>query len=474
MVSRPRRRVAPGYHPAALLKIYLYDYLNQVQSSRRLERECGRNLELIWLTGRLAPDFKTIADFRRDNGPAIRKVCSRFVALCRDLHLLDGNAVAIDGSKFKAVNHREKNFTKGRLAKRIAAIESTIDRYLKELNRADREQEVIGVPVPAAKVARLARGIETLKAKLGRLSAIEARMLASGETQISLTDPDPPGIDGREGTRGARCRDDRGFRRQGLLQERRHRSLRGRRDRGLRSAAADVKRAGGGPIRSPRLRLRRQERHLCLPGVADFCAGLGGTVRYLAYKYGANVTGIEFTPVRVAGAQDLTRRVGLQDVARIVEGNVMDVPLADASFDAVVSQESFCHVPDVKKAVMEASRILRTGGRLAFTDWVANQPLSAADAQLMWDGMAIQPLRSIPDYRCLVEGTGLKVLSVTDLTDEWGPILKDRLAMYQRSREEARQAGTPLGHDAFHESYIRVVELVQQHKLGGIRIIATK
>ena len=173
-----------------MLKIYLYGYLNQVQSSRRLERECGRNLELIWLTGRLAPDFKTIADFRRDNGPAIRTVCSRFVALCRDLHLLDGNAVAIDGSKFKAVNQREKNFTKDRLAKRIAAIESTIDRYLKELDRADREQEVTGVPVPAAKVARLAHGIETLKARLGRLSAIEAQMLASGETQISLTDPD--------------------------------------------------------------------------------------------------------------------------------------------------------------------------------------------------------------------------------------------------------------------------------------------
>jgi transposase len=152
----PEATGRPGYHPATLLKIYMYGYLNQIQSSRRLERECGRNLELIWLTGRLAPDFKTIADFRRDNGPAIRKVCSRFVALCRDLHLLDGNAVAIDGSKFKAVNHREKNFTKARLAKRIAAIESTIDRYLKELDRADREQEVTGVPVPAAKVARLA------------------------------------------------------------------------------------------------------------------------------------------------------------------------------------------------------------------------------------------------------------------------------------------------------------------------------
>ena len=208
--------------------------------------------------------------------------------------------------------------------------------------------------------------------------------------------------------------------------------------------------------------------------VADFCAGLGGTVRYLAYKYGANATGIEFTPVRVTGAQDLTKRVGLQDVARIVEGNVMDVPLADASVNAVVSQESFCHVPDVKKALTEASRILKTGGRLAFTDWVANQPLSAEDAQLMWEGMAIQPLRSIPDYRGLVEGVGLKVLSVTDLTDDWGPILKDRLAMYQSLREEARQAGTPVGHDTFHESYVRFVDLIQQRWLGGVRIVAAK
>jgi sarcosine/dimethylglycine N-methyltransferase len=117
--------------------------------------------------------------------------------------------------------------------------------------------------------------------------------------------------------------------------------------------------------------------------VADFCAGLGGTVRYLAHKYGADVTGIELTPARVSGAQELTRRVGLHDTARIVEGNVMDVPLPDASIDAVVSQEAFCHVPDVKRAVAEAFRILRTDGRLAFTDWTANQPLTAADAQLM-------------------------------------------------------------------------------------------
>ncbi|WP_426533808.1 class I SAM-dependent methyltransferase [Bradyrhizobium sp. McL0615] len=208
--------------------------------------------------------------------------------------------------------------------------------------------------------------------------------------------------------------------------------------------------------------------------VADFCAGLGGTVRYLAHKYGADVTGVELTPVRAAGAQELTRLVGLQGIARIVEGNVMDAPLADASVDAVVSQEAFCHVPDVKKAVAEAKRILKTGGRLAFTDWVANQPLEAADVQLMWDGMAIQPLRSIPDYRHLVEGTGLKVLSVADLTEEWRPILNERLTMYQRLREEARQSGTPVGHDAFHESYIRFVDLVQQRKLGGVRIVASK
>src|SRR6266480_1010349 len=208
--------------------------------------------------------------------------------------------------------------------------------------------------------------------------------------------------------------------------------------------------------------------------VADFCAGLGGTVRYLAYRYGANVTGIELTPARVAGAQELTKRVGLQETARVIEGNVLEVPLADASMDAVVSQEAFCHVPDLKKALIEAFRILRKDGRMAFTDWIANEPLTADDAQLMWDGMVIQPLRSISDYRHLVENSGFRVLSATDLTDEWGPILRERLAMYQRLREEARQAGTPMGNDAFYKSYVRFVELIQQRKLGGVRIVASK
>ena len=171
--------------------------------------------------------------------------------------------------------------------------------------------------------------------------------------------------------------------------------------------------------------------------VADFCAGLGGTARYLAHKYGADVTGIELTPSRVAGAQELTQRVGLQDRARVIEGNVISVPLGDGIMDAVVSQEAFCHVPDPGKALSEAFRILRKDGMLAFTDWIANEQLSADDARLMWEGMAIQPLRSIPDYRRLVEGAGFKLHSTTDLTAEWGPILRERLAMYQRLREDS-------------------------------------
>jgi transposase len=186
----PEETGRPSYHPATLLKIYLYGYLNQMQSSRGHERECHRNLELIWLTARLAPDFKTIADFRRDNGLAIRKVCAQFVALCRNLHLLDVASVAIDGSKFKAVNHREKNFTQDRLTRRMAAIEGTIDRYLAELDRTDRQHEITGVAGPAARVERLKRGIATLKQKLKGLGTLDEQMRVSGEQQISLTDPD--------------------------------------------------------------------------------------------------------------------------------------------------------------------------------------------------------------------------------------------------------------------------------------------
>jgi transposase len=176
----------PAYHPATQLKIYIYGYLNRVQSSRRLERECQRNVELVWLTGRLIPDFKTIADFRKDNGEAIRKVCRAFVLLCRRLELLGDASVAIDGSKFKAVNNRDKNFTEAKMKRRLEQIDQSIARYLSQLDTADRQ----GPAVPEAKTTRLKEKIATLRQEIERLNALNAQMMASEDKQISLTDPD--------------------------------------------------------------------------------------------------------------------------------------------------------------------------------------------------------------------------------------------------------------------------------------------
>ena len=208
--------------------------------------------------------------------------------------------------------------------------------------------------------------------------------------------------------------------------------------------------------------------------VADFCAGLGGPARYLAHTYGADVTGIELTPVRVAGANDLTALVGLSDRVRVIEGNVMAVPLPGQSMEAVISQEAFLHVPDLPCALAEAFRILRPGGRLAFTNWVAEQPLSSADADLMWQGMAVSRLYSAEAHRDLLERAGFRVVSVEDLTRDWGTILEPRLAMYRKLRGEAEAAGTPAGHDAFYRSYVRLVELVQAAALGGGRFSAER
>ena len=180
----------PGYHPATILKLYLYGYLNQVQSSRRLERECGRNIELIWLTGRLKPDFKTIADFRKDNGPAIRKVCQQFVALCRDIDLLDAEIVAIDGSKFKAVNAKARNYTREKLRRRLGEIDEAIARYLTELDRADDVLSKTGMMMPEARIARANKKLAHYKKEAATLRAVEKRMDTTGETQVSLTDPD--------------------------------------------------------------------------------------------------------------------------------------------------------------------------------------------------------------------------------------------------------------------------------------------
>ena len=172
----------PSYHPLFLLKLYIYGYLNRVQSSRRLEREAGRNVEVMWLLGRLAPDHKTIADFRKDNGLALRKVCARFVELCREMGLLATASVAIDGSKFKAVNNRDKNTCEGGTAARPA---ESVARYLSQLDTADRQEPTEAL---AAKVTRLTEKLTKLKEQMGKLAG--EQMLASPDQQISLTDPD--------------------------------------------------------------------------------------------------------------------------------------------------------------------------------------------------------------------------------------------------------------------------------------------
>src|SRR5258705_3657128 len=176
-----------SYHPSVLLKLYIYGYLNRVQSSRRLEREAGRNVEVMWLTGRLVPDHKTIADFRKDNGPAIRKVCARFVALCRMMGLLTQASVAIDGSKFKAVNNRDKNFTRAKMDRRMAQIEESVARYLQQLDTADRQQPSEALKT---KTSRLKEKIAKLKEQMQRLEVLKVQMLATPDQQISLTDPD--------------------------------------------------------------------------------------------------------------------------------------------------------------------------------------------------------------------------------------------------------------------------------------------
>jgi transposase len=183
----PEATGRPSYHPSVLLKLYIYGYLNRVQSSRRLERETGHNVEVMWLVGRLVPDHKTIADFRKDNGIAIRKVCARFVVLCRTMGLLTQASVAIDGSKFKAVNNRDRNFTRAKMERRMAQIEASVARYLQQLDSADRQEPSEALKT---KTSGLKEKIEKLKAQMRRLAVLKVEMLATADQQISLTDPD--------------------------------------------------------------------------------------------------------------------------------------------------------------------------------------------------------------------------------------------------------------------------------------------
>jgi transposase len=189
--TEPAATGRPAYHPRTMLKLYIYGYLNQVHSSRRLEREARRNVELMWLTGRLAPDFKTIADFRCHNGEAIRLVCREFVMLCRKLNLLAGAFVAIDGSKFKAVNNRDKNFTRAKMKRRLAEVEASIDRYLAQMLESDRQE-------PASEDTEgLQDKVARLKEEMSRLKKLEARMLEAPDKQVSLTDPDARSMNAR-------------------------------------------------------------------------------------------------------------------------------------------------------------------------------------------------------------------------------------------------------------------------------------
>src|SRR5437899_12090675 len=183
----PEATGRPSYHPSMLVKLYIYGYLNRVQSSRRLEHEAGRNVEVMWLTGRLAPDHKTIADFRKDNGRAIRQVCARLVGLCRSLGLLTQASVAIDGSKFKAVNNRDRNFTRAKMERRMAQIEESVARYLQQLDTADRQEPSEALKT---KTSRLKEKIAKLKEQMQRLEVLKVQMLATPDQQISLTDPD--------------------------------------------------------------------------------------------------------------------------------------------------------------------------------------------------------------------------------------------------------------------------------------------
>jgi len=182
----PESTGRPAYHPSLLLRIYIYGYINQVASSRRLEREAQRNVEMMWLTGRLAPDFKTIADFRKDNGPAIRATCRRFVELCRRLELFTHAVAAIDGSKFKAMNARDKNFTKAKLKKRMDQVEASIERYMAALETADRQESDLA----QAKSVRLQDKIAALREQMAAFKALELVVHAMPDQQLSLTDPD--------------------------------------------------------------------------------------------------------------------------------------------------------------------------------------------------------------------------------------------------------------------------------------------
>lgn len=208
--------------------------------------------------------------------------------------------------------------------------------------------------------------------------------------------------------------------------------------------------------------------------VLDICSGLAGPARYLAARHGAVVTGLDLNPDRSRGAGELVKRVGLAERVRIVRGDVQAMPFAPASFDAAISQEAMLHVPDKAKVIAEAARVIAPGGYVAFTDWVEHTPMSAADRDLMWRGMAAQNLQTVRGYTELLARHGFEAVGVDDLTDWWGPILERRFAMYVELGAQAGAAGHPSGDDGFYASYRLLVALVKAKSLGGARFVARR
>jgi transposase len=181
----PKETGRPPYDPRDLLKLYIYGYVNRIRTGRTLERECQRNVELMWLMRKLRPDFKTIADFRKDNRKAFRGVFRQFVLLCKGLGLVAGEMVAVDGSKFKAVNSGQRNFSQKKLEKRLKEIDQKVERYLDELERADKQEKQAEISAEELK-EKIAR----LKERKGRYEELLKELKASGNSQISLTDGD--------------------------------------------------------------------------------------------------------------------------------------------------------------------------------------------------------------------------------------------------------------------------------------------
>jgi transposase len=181
-----KRTGRPGYDPADLLKLYIYGYLNRVRSSRRLEAETHRNIEVIWLLRHLKPDYKTIADFRRDNRTAFRPIFRQFVLLCRQLDLFGRELLAVDGTRIKAVNNKDRNFTRASLTKFIELADAKLDDYLQRLDQSDVVESTTG----GSRVANLAEKIAAIRARRTRCQDMLTQLERTGEDQIALTDPD--------------------------------------------------------------------------------------------------------------------------------------------------------------------------------------------------------------------------------------------------------------------------------------------